>query len=250
MRASLGRKIGQEGFNPVADLNRDGVVNVLDAALLRLRESGRRNIQAKRAVRVAGTDQIIIEPVRVNALPGQQVAVLCLIRGNTTPLLGYTLDVTATASPGAIGSLVLDVSGTNFFDSRNVITAGGSTRDPLFSVIESDGAGGLSITALTDDLSTVLAVDNVNDVLAEVLFDVPPGAEGEFVVTLGSGSALSDMNGAAIPFTFLPGTIRVFNPAEVPVVSEWGMIVMILLLVVAGWVVLARRAYIAGAESS
>ena len=94
---------------------------------------------------------------------------------------------------------------------------------------------------MTDALSTVLAVDGVNDVLAEVVFDVPPDTEGEFLLTLGATSAISDGNGSPIPFTFIPATVRVFDPAEVPTVSEWGMIVMSVLLVAAGWTVLARR---------
>jgi hypothetical protein len=31
---SLGKKTGQPGFNPAADVNKDGVVNVLDLALV------------------------------------------------------------------------------------------------------------------------------------------------------------------------------------------------------------------------
>lgn len=177
----------------------------------------------------------------MNVLAGTQVVVLFSLRGNTTPLLGYTLDVTATASAGAVGTLVPDVSTTSFFDARNVITAGGATRDPFFSAIERDGLGGISITTMTNDLSTVLAVDGVNDVFAEIVFDVSPDAEGEFLLTLGATGAISDENGASIPFTFIPGTVRVFDPAKVPTVSQWGIIVMSVLLVTAGWMVLARR---------
>lgn len=239
--ASLGRSIGQPGFNLLADLNGDGVVNVLDAALLRLREGQNLKSAAGHTVEVAGAEQILVEPARVKTFAGNQVTVLILLRNNTTPLLGYTLDVTATASAETIGTLVPNVSATNFFDTRNVITAGGATRDPIFSVIESDGSSVISITTLTDDLSTVLAVDGVNDVFAEVVFDVSPDAEGEFLLTLGAASAISDGNGVAIPFTFIPGTVRVFDPAKIPTVSEWGIIVMSVLLIATGWIVLARN---------
>jgi len=45
----------------------------------------------------------------------------------------------------------------------------------------------------------------------------------------------------AVSFSFTPGTIRVLDPATIPTVSEWGMIVMSLLLVAAGCVVFAKR---------
>ena len=45
----------------------------------------------------------------------------------------------------------------------------------------------------------------------------------------------------AVSFSFTPGTIRVLDPTTIPTVSEWGMIVMSLLLVAAGCVVFAKR---------
>jgi len=151
------------------------------------------------------------------------------------------------ASPelGATASVTTTVTLTNFYDPRNLITAGGAVRDPFFSFIEDNGSGGVTVSTITDDASTVLAVDGVNDVLAQVFFEVPPDALGEFAVQLGSASVLVDGNAAAVPFTFTPGTIRVLDPSEIPAVSAWGVIVLSLLIVTAGSSVFAKRRGIA-----
>ena len=70
---------------------------------------------------------------------------------------------------------------------------------------------------------------------------MPLDALGDFTVQLGSSSTLIDANAVAVSFSFTPGTIRVLDPALVPTVSEWGMIVMSVLLVAAGCVVFAKR---------
>ena len=225
LRVSLGRKIGQQRFNPRADLNGDGVVNALDAALFRLAQREGRTVSRTTgtAQAVAGTERIIVEPASTVALPGQTVSVLLLLRDNTTPLVGCWLEVTAVADVGAVGSVTADVTSTNFFDAQNLITAcppaicpTGAMRDPLFSVIADNGSGGVTIDTVTADFSTVLAVDGVNDVLAQVFFDVPSDALGDFTVQLGSSSTLIDANAVAVSFSFTPGTIRVLDPATIP----------------------------------
>jgi hypothetical protein len=132
-----------------------------------------------------------------------------------------------------------NVSATNFYDQRNIFTAGGTMRDPFFSMIDDNGSGGVSVTTITADFSTVLAVDNVNDVLAQVFFDVPQDALGDFTIELGSASVLVDGNAAPVPFAFTPGTIQVSN--SIPAVSEWGMIVLSLSVLAAGCVVFVKR---------
>lgn len=243
LRDSLGRKTGQEGFNPAADLNLDGTVNALDVALFKLahREGRSPSRTSGVAQAVAGTERIIVEAPTTTALPGQTVSVLFLLRDNTTPLSGYTVDVDIAPEPGADGTVTANVGLTNFFDQQNLITAGGATRDPLFSVIADNGTGGVSVTTFTDDFSTVLAVDDVNDVLAQVFFDVPLDALGDFTIQLNPSSTLVDGIGASVTFASTPGTIRVLDPATIPTVSEWGMIVMSLLLVAAGCVVFVKR---------
>jgi len=243
LRASIGRSVGQPDFNPSADLNDDGTVNAQDVALfkLALREGRSPSRTTGAAQAVAGTERIIVEAPITTAFPGQAVSVLFLLRDNTTPLSGYTVDVDIVADPGAVGTVTANVGLTNFFDQQNLITAGGATRDPLFSVIGENGTGGVSVTTFTDDFSTVLAVDDVNDVLAQVFFDVPLDALGDFTIQLNPSSTLVDGIGASVTFTSTPGTIRVLDPATIPTVSEWGMIVMSVLLVAAGCVVFAKR---------
>lgn len=250
LRASIGRSVGQPDFNPSADLNDDGVVNAQDVALFRVaqREGRLPSRTTGAAQAVAGTERIIVEPETTVALPGQTVSVLVLVRDNTTPLVGYSLEVSAVADAGAVGSVTANVGLTNFFDAQNLITAcppavcpTGAIRDSFFSVIADNGSGGVTIDTLTADCSTVLAVDDVNDVLAQVFFDVPLDALGDFTIRLGSSSTLIDANAVAVSFAFTPGTIRVLDPASIPTVSEWGMIVMSVLLIAAGCVVFAKR---------
>ena len=63
--------------------------------------------------------------------------------------------------------------------------------------------------AITADNSTVLAVDGINDVLAEVFFDASADACGDFVIQLGPASALSDAEAFLVPYDFAPAVVRV-----------------------------------------
>jgi hypothetical protein len=244
LRSSIGRRAGDPKFDPTADLNGDGVINALDVALWGL--SGRSNAPPDVASQRDGTapavtgERIIVEGQTTFALPGQTVSVLFLIRDNTTPILSYTIETNAVAQAGAVGTLTANVAMTNFYDVRNLITAGGATRDPFFSFIEDNGNGGVSVTTITADLSTVQAVDNVNDVLAQVFFDVPQDALGDFTIELASGSVLVDGNAAPVPFAFTSGMIRVTN--SIPAVGEWGMMILGLLVLTAGCAVFVKRA--------
>jgi hypothetical protein len=253
VKSSIGRRAGNPKFDPQADLNSDGIVNALDMAMYRLgglREqivthstSDPRDHRSTQGPTAAVTgERIIVEGQTTIALPGQTVSVQFLIRDNTTPLMGYTVEALAATQSGAVGSVTANVALTNFFDQQNLISAGGAVRDPLFSFIEDNGGGGVTVSTITDDASNVVAVDGVNDVLAEVFFDVAPDALGDFAVELGSATVLVDANVAAVPFTFTPGTIRVLDPATIPAVSEWGMVVLSLLILTAGSIVFIKRA--------
>jgi len=248
LRDSIGRSAGRPGFNSVADLNNDGTVNALDVALFRqAKREGRSPSRTTTAMQtVAGTERIIVEMPTATAFPGQTVSVLFLLRDNTTPLSSYTVDVDIVPEPAAVGTVTANVGLTNFFDQQNLITASGATRDPFFSVIADNGNGGVSVTTNTDDFSTVLAIDDVNDVLAQVFFDVPQDALGDFTVQLNAQSVLLDGNIASVSFVSTPGTIRVLDPPPIPTVSEWGMIVMSLLLVAAGCVVFTKYGTVNG----
>lgn len=260
IKSAIGRPAGDPRFDPQADLNCDRVVNALDMSLFRLGRFGDgtstdSSSDAHRAqsaapevtessdgiTSVVTGERIIVEGQTTIALPGQTVSVLFLIRDNTTPLIGYTVEALAMPQSGAVGGVTASVALTNFFDQQNLITAGGAVRDPLFSFIEDNGSGGGTVSTITQDASAVLAVDGVNDVLAQVFFDIPPDALGEFAVQLGSASVLVDGNAAAVPFTFAPGTIRVLDPSEIPAVSEWGTVVLSLLMLTAGTIVFVKQ---------
>jgi hypothetical protein len=252
IRSAIGRRAGDPKFDPQADLNGDGVVNALDMALFRRGRS--REVAStdssseslfvrspKGSTATVVGERIIVEGQTTIAFPNQTVSVLLLIRDNTTPLMGYTVEAFATPQSGAIGDVSANVAQTNFYDQQNVITAAGAVRDPFFSLIEDNGSGGVTVSTITQDASTVVAVDGVNDVLAQVFFDVPPDALGDFTIQLGSASVLVDGNVAAVPFTFTPGTIRVLDPATIPAASEWGLMVLSLFLLSTGSAMVVLR---------
>ena len=139
----------------------------------------------------------------LDVLPGSQVSVLWLIETSLTPLFGYSLDLNLLGdlSDDRTGTTVINTEASNFFDDKNFITAAGGTRDPIFSVMIADGSGGAFISSNTNDGSVFLAQAGINDVLAEIVFDISADASGRFVFDLGPGSALSDATGFPVSFT-------------------------------------------------
>jgi len=196
IRGSFGRPVDFNRNRAVVDLNGDGVVNILDAGLFRLGENRIGGASASDGVSTAAVqgERIVVEPQSSTVISGSSLSLLFLIRDNTTPLAGYTLDVTVAAEPGTMGTVTANVAATNFYDVQNLITAGGVNRDPFFSVIQGSEGGGVSLSTMTGDLSTVLAVDGVNDVLAQVVFDVSEDAHGDFTIQLTASSVLADSN--------------------------------------------------------
>jgi hypothetical protein len=243
IRNSLGRPVDTHRNSTGVDLNGDSVVNILDAGLFRLGMNRVSGAPAKGGVTSAASpsERIVVELQSSIVISGSSLSVLFLIRDNTTPLAGYTLDVTVVDAPGTVGTVMANVAGSNFYDVQNFITAGGANRDPFFSVIQASEGGGISISTMTDDLSTVVAVDGVNDVLAQVMFDVSQDAHGPFTVQLTASSALADGNFDPVPYAFTPATIRALNPALVPAASDWGLLVLGLLTVTAGSLLVKRR---------
>ncbi len=126
-------------------------------------------------------------------------------------LLGYSLDVDLTPADEAVGAVTGNINLTNFFESKNLITACVCDAElhPDFSVIIDPGDGGVFVNAITADNSTVLAVNDINDVLAEVFLDASADACGDFLVELGPASALSDAEGFPVPYDFDPAMVRV-----------------------------------------
>jgi len=171
---------------------------------------------------MARAEVISVDAPALTVEPGDTFSVLFLLQDNSTPLFGYSLDIEATGSPNSVGSIVADITLTNFFDSRNLITAGGAVRDPLFSVIVDNGNDGVFISTNTDDGSTVLANDGVNDVLAQVFFYVSEDASGDFQIDLNPGSVLSNAEGDAVIYNYLPGTVTVVPaPAAIMAISTF-----------------------------
>lgn len=153
----------------------------------------------------------------LEARPGETVRVLWLVEDIDTPLFGYSLGVARLgADPDAVGNIAIDAAATNFYEPRNLITAGGGGLHPLFTVIAPDGSGGIFLSTNTADFSTVLPVSGVNDVLAELVFEVGLDALGVFEFGLGPISALSD--GAGFPVGFDRGTLTIL---VVP--APWGL---------------------------
>ena len=146
----------------------------------------------------------------VEVTPGSQVSVLWLLHDASTPLFGYSLELLpAVSTVDTLGSVSIDVAQSNFFPDKNLIVAGGADLHPFFSVIRPSGPSGVFLNANTADLSTVVAVDGLNDVLAEIVFTATPDALGDFVFHLGPATALSDADGFAVPFDGESITIRV-----------------------------------------
>lgn len=231
---ALGSAVGDTHYDRAADRNRDGFINVLDIASARVP-----NRSAAQPV-AAANEAVVILPLATVGTPGNTVSIQFLIQNNTTPILGYSLDVKLTPVVGAVAPITADPATTNFFDSQNIITAGGAVRDPLFSIIQSNDANGVFINTITEDNSTVLAVDGVNDVLAEVFIDLPIGSCGDYTIDLGPATAISDGNAFAIPFSFVPGTVTV-EECPIPAVSTWGVINLTILVLTAGTLILGNH---------
>ena len=123
--------------------------------------------------------------------PGSRLSVLALLENNDTPLIGYTLNVDVDTLDGAVGTVTVDVSATNFFQERNLIAnsaAAGCEAESLHavsSVIGNPMDGGVFLNGLSASETPVCtAVAGVNDVLAEVVLDVSRDAFGPFRIRL------------------------------------------------------------------
>lgn len=143
--------------------------------------------------------------------PGEIASALVLLGENVTPVIGYSLEIDLTPVGTSFGTLTADASLSNFFDSQNLISAGGAAIDPQFSTILDQGGGGIFVTAITEDLSAVLATKGVNDVLVQILFRASDDAAigDEFLIEFGINTALSDSNAFPVPFEISSGLVRV-----------------------------------------
>lgn len=101
------------------------------------------------------------------------------------------------------------------------------------------------------------AVDESGGVHAPVTFDgaltgfpivASEDAEGTWDVVLATSAENSGWVDLATTLT--PGTITVFDPAEIPAVSEWGMVVLAALLLTAGTLAAGRRLHPHGTRTA
>ncbi|MBS0198026.1 MAG: hypothetical protein JSR77_14815 [Planctomycetes bacterium] len=131
--------------------------------------------------------------------PGDSVAIMFLLTESTTPMYGYSLDLDIVPDPAATGAVTVDVSLSNFFDTRNVISASGHSRSGLFSVIRPT-SDGIFFSTNASMLVGITSVPGVNDVLAQAYVRVSPDALGDFSIRVGGASALATPQGRAIPY--------------------------------------------------
>ncbi len=153
------------------------------------------------SIPIASAEQIDFQTASSDVMAGDPVSLLVIIRENSTPLVSYSLNVDVEPVGDAVGALSADIAETNLFPARNLIeTDPDDSLDPVFSVISDPGDGGVFINAQSlSGTPVALAQPGFSDVLAEVVFDVPPDALGTFRVSLGTGSTL--FNGAnEVPF--------------------------------------------------
>jgi hypothetical protein len=210
VRANLGACEGDSEFEPRADINGDGCVNVLDLRALDVGLSS-----GAPGGGLAGPSEVIATDLPILGLEtGETEALLFLLQGNVTPLFGYSLEIEIVPIDDATGTVDVCVVQTNFFDERNLIIAGGAPLDEDFALIFGTPEGGVFINANTADGSTVLAVPDVNDVLAEVHFTAGTDASGEFEIVLAAATALSDVDGFEVPYTASLATVNVGGLAD------------------------------------
>ncbi|MFG0244849.1 MAG: hypothetical protein ACF8MF_02200 [Phycisphaerales bacterium JB052] len=141
------------------------------------------------------------ETQAIEVLAGSRVSMLWLVEDVQDPLFGYSLQLEPIANQGSIGSVTVDVNATNFFEPRNLIMAGGGEINSALSIIQPSGVHGIFMSAnITDANNPIVPHTGINDVLAEVVWDISQDALGTFTFELGQATVLSDPDGFAVPF--------------------------------------------------
>jgi hypothetical protein len=196
VRRALGTAVGDAAFNPAADLNSDGFVNSIDAAICSGVPEGDGGI--------AGGGEAVLQFDGSDLYPaaGDSFRLKLSVADCAVPLFGYSAAVRILPLAGATGTVSASAPLTNFFPPRNVILAApsGPALDPTFSLIVPLPQGGVFVNANTSDGSTVLPVAPLNDVLGDAGFIVSPDARGIFLIQFGSSSALAAAGGQSVPF--------------------------------------------------
>lgn len=153
----------------------------------------------------AWADAVVrVEPSAVGLQPGETVTVTVKVESDV-PIFCYTLELKATPRPGATGSVSFDPNTSDWGDPQNLIVGGGKTRDPEFTILmpSGDDPNHLFVNTNTDDLSAVLPVEGVNDILVRVALTASQDAEGGWDIGFVDGvSVLGDDTFRPIPTTW------------------------------------------------
>lgn len=155
----------------------------------------------------ARAELISASPSILQLLPGATAPAMFELEESQVPLLGYSLELELVPLLGATGTVSVETATTNFYDPRNLITAGGLVRDPDFSVILPTPTGGVFINTITE-IGSVMATPSVNDALAQVYFTASPDAAGDFQVILTDATALADEFGSPVEYDFTGAVIH------------------------------------------
>ena len=142
---------------------------------------------------------------------GTSFSVLAVLRENTTPLAGYTLNVDIAGVPAMhVGTVTASAGLTNFFPSQNLIEQDPDDMINALSMISDPGDDGVFLNVFSDSLNVVdLAIEGVSDALAQIVFNVPLNALGLFEISLGTGSSLGDVDFMPVAFSSDPLVIEV-----------------------------------------
>ena len=162
-------------------------------------------------------------PAPDEVVAGETFSMLVWLSEPTLGLAGYSLNVDVAAEPGASGEVTANFDETNFFPDHNLILAGGSQFNDALTFIADPGDGGVFIQAFTIDFEPIDAVLGINDILAQVVFDVSPDASGLFTFSFGNGTQLSHVPGIEVTFDTIDHTVTVVPEPTTVILLAAGM---------------------------
>ncbi len=205
-------------------------------------------------------------------ITGIFLLLLCVSEGAESPELSVG---NATLHPGATGVLAVygHISGDSTFGvtiMAQIISRSGNTGTVVYTpappvdVVQLGDPWNESGTFDAFDTNSLGffatlngSVDESGGVHAPVTFDgaltglpivASEDASGTWDVILSTSEG--DSGWVDLVTTLTPGTITVFDPIEIPTVSEWGMAVLAALLLTAGTLAAGRRLYPHGTRTA
>ena len=138
--------------------------------------------------------------------------------GPPVGLFGYSISIEAVPREATVGTIsfdvesLIDLEATNLYLDQNLIAAYPAPLDPFFTVVWPDGPSGVFISANIDLLDRrapdfVTLTPGLNDVLAEIVVEPSPDAQGVFDLVFGASTVLGDVEGVAVPALFVGTTV-------------------------------------------